>query len=110
MARKAEAATDWRTQFHVSPAIFLVAAIGGGLLIGMATNHRKARPVLERKPEPAPEPPRKSLSWDWSDSIGVVKSVLIGIAITQAKKLVVNGMARHREAAQGEVPPDSTTH
>ena len=124
MARKVDAPIDWRSQFQASPTLFLVAAIGGGLLIGMATNARKAhkaRPAPERKRELQPEPARKSLSWDWSDSIGVIKSVLIGIAITQAKKLVLTQMANHRTAAaepahQGtssdhaKVPPDSTTH
>jgi hypothetical protein len=123
MARKVEAPIDWRSQFQESPTLFLAAAVGGGLLIGMATNALRSHPAPERREEvePEPEPARKSLRWDWSDSIGVVKSVLIGIAITQAKKVLVNQMANHGatrgssehpapSAARTKAPPDSTTH
>jgi len=122
MARKVDAPIDWRSQFQESPTLYLAAAVGGGLLIGMATNALKAHPAAKRRPEAPPEPPQKNLRWDWSDSIGVIKSVLIGIAITQAKKVLVNHMAHqgtaaaesaeHQSpsAARAKAPPDSTTH
>ena len=122
MARKVEAPADWRSQYQESPTLFLAAAVGGGLLIGIATNTLKSHPVPVRREELAPEPTRKSLQWNWSDSIGVIKSVLIGIAITEAKKILVNHMAnkgidpaespepQSRSTGRAKAPPDSTTH
>jgi hypothetical protein len=88
-------APDWRSRFQMSPTVFLAAALGGGLLIGMATRGRKTPPPAKADAgDGAAEPARPS--WDWNDSIGVVKSVLIGIAITQVKKMLFNPAADRR--------------
>jgi hypothetical protein len=122
MARKGEALNDWRSQFQQSPTLFLAAAIGGGLLIGIATNARKSHPAPQRQRETEPQSSPRSLDWDWSDSIGVIKSILIGIAITQAKKVLIIHMANQRAttaeeserqaptSGRAKAPPDSTTH
>jgi hypothetical protein len=120
--QKVDAAIDWRSQFQKSPTVFLAAALGGGLLIGIASNDRKSRSPPRRMGDLDASPNRKSFGWDWNDSIGVVKSVLIGIAITQAKKVLFNQTANPRttpaEAAEDPAPssgpakvaPDSAMH
>jgi hypothetical protein len=96
---KVKAPIDWRSQFEKSPTMLLVAALGSGLLIGIASNQRKSRspPAPMRELEVAPD--RRILTWDWNDSIGVVKSILIGIAITQAKKALFNQKPNQRTAS-----------
>jgi hypothetical protein len=99
------AAIDWRSKFEKSPAVFLAAALGGGLLIGSATNYRKSRSPVQSKRNFAAAPPRSSTGWGWHDSIGLIKSVLIGIAITQAKKRLFTPTP-----SRPKVPSDSATH
>jgi hypothetical protein len=109
-------AINWRSKFENSPTVFLAAALGGGLLIGSATNHRKAPSATQprrarREFEAAPA--HRSLGWDWNDSLGVVKSILIGIAITQAKKMLVNSTHSGKATSSGTPKPaasHSATH
>ncbi|HTC45637.1 MAG TPA: hypothetical protein VK696_11360 [Steroidobacteraceae bacterium] len=96
---------DWRARFEKSPTIFLAAALGGGLLIGSATNHRRSAPPAHSRREFEAAPARSKLGWHWDDSLGVLKSILIGIAITQAKKALFGPTP-----GRPKVPPDSTTH
>ena len=79
---------DWRSKFEKSPIVFLAAALGGGLLIGSAINHRKSHSTPAPRGDFEAVPAHRSLGWDLNDSLGVVKSILIGIAITQAKKIL----------------------
>jgi hypothetical protein len=108
--QKAEAAAPWRAQFEKSPTVFLAAALGGGLLIGIASNDRKPRPAAEPVRDPKAAPNHQRLRWDWNDSVGVVKSVLIGIAITQAKKMLCDQMP-DQEPKPGDTQehPDSSS-
>jgi hypothetical protein len=106
--QKAAAAIDRRSRFQKSPTVFLAAALGGGLLIGIATNDRKPRLPPERTHELEAPPNRRRLSWDWNDSIGVIKSVLIAIAITQGKKMLTNRMPP--ASGPANVAPDSAMH
>jgi surface antigen len=102
--QSAVAPIDWRSKFEKSPTVFLAAALGGGLLMGSATNHRKSRSRAQTRRDFEATPAHRSLGWDWNDSIGVVRNVLIGIAITQAKKMLFE------PPQQPKVPPDSATH
>jgi hypothetical protein len=104
---------DWRSKFEKSPIVFLAAALGGGLLIGRAINHRKSPSPTQPRHDFEAAPAHKSLGWDLNDSIGVVKSILIGIAITQAKKLLFNQTPRQPTMPPGaskQSASDSTRH
>jgi hypothetical protein len=106
-------AIDWRSKFENSPTVFLAAALGGGLLIGSATNHRKPPSATQPKREFEAAPAHKSLGWDWNDSLGVVKSILIGIAITQAKKMLLNPSHSRTPPSAGarqQREPNSASH
>jgi hypothetical protein len=101
------AATPWRSRFQRSPIVFLAAALGGGLLIGKVTSG-KSRSAPERTADGEASPHHTSPSWDWNDSVGVLKSVLIGIAITQAKKALFNPKPSQRATPAGAPEhPDS---
>jgi hypothetical protein len=108
-ARAPGQAADWRARFEHSPTLFLAAALGGGLLMGIASNDRKPRTPPRRQREPQRPPKRRALSWDWNDSVGVVKSVLIGIAITQAKKVLFSP-APPQGTGAADTAPDSARH
>jgi hypothetical protein len=104
---------DWRSKFENSPTVFLAAALGGGLLIGSATNHRSSRSPTQPGPDFEAGSAHRSLGWDWHDSIGVVKSILIGIAITQAKKILFNPTPSPTTTSPGapkQPASDSATH
>jgi hypothetical protein len=88
--QQAESVIDCRVRFQKSPVTFLAVALGGGVLIGIASNKRTF-----------PEPHRKRLSWDWNDSVAVIKSILIGIAITQTKKVLFDPMP-HQQPTPGK--------
>jgi hypothetical protein len=104
---------DWRSKFENSPIVFLAAALGGGLLMGSAINHRKSHSPPEPTRDVEAAPAHKRLGWDLNDSIGVVKSILIGIAITQAKKMLFTPTPRRPTMPPGapnQRAADSTTH
>ena len=105
---------DWRSKFEKSPIVFLAAALGGGLLIGSALNHRKSHSSPEPRRNVEAAPAHRSLGWDLNDSLGVVKSILIGIAITQAKKILFKpttpGGPTMPPLAPRQRATDSTTH
>lgn len=102
-----DAASNWRSQFQHSPTVFLAAALGSGLLLGIATNYRRSRLPPQPMPDSEPPPKRRNLGWDWSDSVGVIKSVLIGIAITQAKKALIKHGTEQRTAPPNGAAPES---
>ncbi len=56
LEQKVKSATDWRQHFDKSPGMFLAAALGGGLLLALVTNSRRARIVY------APAPARAWIS------------------------------------------------
>jgi hypothetical protein len=104
---------DWRSKFEKSPIVFLAAALGGGLLIGSAIHHRKSHSASQPTRDFEAAPAHRRLGWDLNDSLGVVKSILIGIAITQAKKLLFNptpGRPTMPPLAPKQRASDSTTH
>ena len=84
LEQKVKSATDWRQHYDKAPGLFLAAALGGGLLLAFATGKRRARPL------PAPRAPaeaavRSQGSSAPNESMGMIKSALIGLAASHAK-------------------------
>ncbi|MEJ0006258.1 MAG: hypothetical protein WDM77_07700 [Steroidobacteraceae bacterium] len=93
LEQKVQSATDWRQHFEKSPLLFLAVALGGGLLLAHATNGRRARPISALPASPAPAPLHVAPSpvkegGQVRESIGVIKSALIGMAANQAKNVL----------------------
>ena len=101
LQQEVAAASAWRSEFQKAPTVFLAASFGGGVLIGIGSQRRKSHALPERARDLEAAPNRKSLRWDWNDSISVVKSVLIGIAIAEAKKLLFNRMLNKQTTPAG---------
>ncbi len=82
LEQKVKSATDWRQHYEKSPGLFLAAALGGGLLVALATHSRRPRAVAAL-PVPPQVPAARPKGGD--DSMGVIKSALIGLAASHAK-------------------------
>ena len=85
LGQKVKSATDWRQHYDKSPGLFLAAALGGGLLVAFATSSRRPRVIVAPSlpaQVPSVRPKREGQS---DDSIGVIKTALIGLAATHAK-------------------------
>lgn len=90
LEQKVKSAADWRHHFAKSPVAFLAAAVGGGVLLALATrgppSRSSAYPPPVRRPDSVPAGPRVAGQFD--ASIGVIKGALIGLAADQAKNVL----------------------
>ena len=107
---------DWRRQFRSNSGAFLGLALGGGILIGLATARRKAVPAELTYPEtPAGGPTarysdhrRRELSHAWQS----IESALIGVAAAKLKDTLANLLPGFREQfarSEGSYPRDGST-
>jgi hypothetical protein len=90
LGQKVKSATDWRQHYDKSPGLFLAAALGGGLLVAFATSSRRTRVIVTPSmPAQVPAVPvpavRTKSAGPSDDSIGVIKTALIGLAASHAK-------------------------
>jgi hypothetical protein len=113
LEQKVKSATDWRQHYHKSTGTFLAVALGGGLLLALATNGRKSRAL------PAPNvhadvPARRRGTAPLEDSIDVIKGALIGLAATHAKnalsQLLPGFEAQLKEREKPPPPPAADLH
>jgi hypothetical protein len=112
LEHKVKSATDWRQQFQKSPGTFLAVAAGAGLLLALLTNGRKAPPAAAAPLQVPTIPPHSRIRPDGeiSQSLGIIKSALIGVAASKATSALarlVPGFEDHlteaRRSADGAV-------
>lgn len=107
---------DWRRQFRSNKGAFLGLALGGGVLIGLATARRKAVPEgLTYPTTPAGGPTarnsdhrRREVSLAWQS----IESALIGLAAAKLRDTVANLLPGFREQVargEGSYPRDGAT-
>lgn len=107
---------DWRRQFRSSTGAFLGFALGGGVLIGLATARRKAVPEeLTDTQTPAGGPTarytdhrRREVSVAWQS----IESALIGVAAAKLKDTLANllpGFRGQLARGEGSYPRDGST-
>lgn len=88
LGQKVKAAADWRQHFEKSPGMFLAAALGGGLLVGIAAKGRRRRSELPLAVQPVPAAPPSRPRGPLADSIDEVKGALVGLVATRAKSVL----------------------
>ena len=88
LEQKVKAATDWRRHYAKSPGAFLATAIGGGLLLALATNPRRSRAVPSQPQQSSSVPARPKERGQLDDSISLIKGALIGLAADQARSML----------------------
>ena len=112
LEQKVKSSIDWRQHFDKSPGMFLAAALGGGLMLALVTNSRRPRIVYAPQPERVhlprvdiPAPPKATSHVD--DSMGVIKSALIGLAAGHIKDAIAHLVPGFKSAlAEGEKSTD----
>ena len=104
LEQKVKSATDWRQHFDKSPGMFLAAALGGGLLLALVTNSRKSRVVYAAPPAaPVDIPAPQKAASHADDSLGMIKSALIGLAAGHIKDAIAQMVPGFRaEVAERE--------
>jgi hypothetical protein len=86
LGEKVKSATDWRQHFRKSPGMFLAAALGGGVVLALATTGRRSRPIPAPIAQADVPTARRGGGGPLDASIGIIKGALIGLAATRAKK------------------------
>jgi hypothetical protein len=88
LEQKVKSAADWRKHYTKAPGAFLVTALGGGVLLALATNPNRSRPAAPPASSslPAPREPREKGALD--EPISVIKAALIGLAANHAKEML----------------------
>jgi hypothetical protein len=88
LEQKVKSVADWRKHYTKAPGAFLATAVGGGVLLALATNPNRPRPAgPPASPSvPAPRQPREKGALD--EPISVIKAALIGLAANHAKQML----------------------
>jgi hypothetical protein len=88
LEQKVKAVTDWRHHYAKSPGTFLATALGGGLLLALATSRHRSRGVSAPLSPSNPVPGRPQERGPLDDSLSAIKVALIGLAAAQAKSVL----------------------
>jgi hypothetical protein len=102
LEQKVKTAADWRHHYAKSPGTFLAAAVGGGLLLALATSSGRSRGAPSSMPPSHPVSSRPKEKGRLDGSITVIKDALIGLAANQAKSL----LSQLLPGFEGQLPED----
>jgi hypothetical protein len=89
LEQKVKNVADWRQQFQKSPGTFLAVAAGGGLLLALLTNGRRAPASAPPVASTASTPTAiKKAPGELGHALNDIKAALIGTAALHAKDLL----------------------
>jgi hypothetical protein len=90
LEQKVKAVTDWRKHYTKAPGAFLVTALGGGVLLALATNPNGPRPTAPPASNSLPARPEPREKGALDEPISVIKAALIGLAANHVKEILGN--------------------
>ena len=92
-------AATWQTYYNRHPYLFVGTALGGGLLLfGILTSRRGGNHVRESHPTGNRHEPILPSRSEVAESLGGIKSALIGYGATKVKEMIgeiLPGFAEH---------------